>query len=400
MRHIRVFDVLDERRPPVRRAGVPQGARRASRTGFAATWTGNLGRSAGDGVHCVAPDGRLLGSIKVPFTVANLTFGGRNRARLFICASHTLYAIYTNQRGAWHGCPGPDRSSNEDVPMTRRMVAGAVLGLCAALALSGPRRGRHRHRPQPGGVRVRVVVAGGGFGGLEAASHLAGRPGVDLTVIDPTGQHLFQPLLYQVATAALAPEDIVSPLPSVLPGMRVIERAVTGIDAASRRVLTDGLAVPYDTLVLATGSQPSYFGHGEWGETALPLKTLRDAMDVAGQDPRRVRGRGRDGADRARALTFLLVGGGATGVEMAGSIAELAQEMLGQEFHSVQGMQAADHDGGSRRQSAVGLCAGLDCARDTGPAAHGGRGAAGHQGDRGAAGGRHARGRNGARRGR
>ncbi len=208
------------------------------------------------------------------------------------------------------------------------LIAALVGG--AALALSRPAPKRRRERT------VRVVVVGAGFGGLNAAMRLAGRPGVDLTVIDSHNHHLFQPLLYQTATAALAPSDIATPLRGILhPGerTRVLLGTVTGVDTASREVVWDGGRLPYDELIVATGSVPSYFGHDDWARSAPGLKTLDDAIHLR----RRIlmafeRAAGAGKADRARLLTFVLIGAGPTGVEMAGAIAELAQDLLTHDY--------------------------------------------------------------------
>ncbi len=182
----------------------------------------------------------------------------------------------------------------------------------------------------------RVVVVGAGFGGLSTALPLSRAPAIDLTVIDAQNHHLFQPLLYQVATAALSPADIAGPVRDIIPALprtHVMMGAVTGIDTAARHVVCDGQRVPYDELVIATGSQPSYFGHDDWAAFAPGLKTLHDALDLRGRillaferacvtdDP----------AERERMLTFVLIGAGPTGVEMAGSIAELSRETLAQD---------------------------------------------------------------------
>ena len=184
----------------------------------------------------------------------------------------------------------------------------------------------------------RVVVVGAGFGGLEAAKELAGKPGVDLTVIDSHNHHLFQPLLYQVATAALSPEDIASPVRGLLPGgdhTRVLMDTVTGVDTAARRVvLRGGDSVPYDELIIATGSETSYFGHDGWTRAAPGLKSLQDALGLR-QRILSALERAAETAnevERIRLLTFVLIGGGPTGVEMAGSIAELTRQMLARDY--------------------------------------------------------------------
>jgi NADH:ubiquinone reductase (H+-translocating) len=192
---------------------------------------------------------------------------------------------------------------------------------------------------EPPADRPRVVIVGAGFGGLAAAKGLAAAP-VEVTVIDRRNYHLFQPLLYQVATATLSPADIAAPIRGVLrrqANTEVVLDEVTGVDLAGRRVLArDGDARPFDYLVLATGSEYSYFGHERegWPRLAPGLKTLDDATSIrrrlllaferaeACADP----------AERRRLLTFVLVGGGPTGVEMAGAVAEVARSALARDF--------------------------------------------------------------------
>ena len=128
----------------------------------------------------------------------------------------------------------------------------------------------------------RVVIIGAGFGGLEAAKHLARKP-VNVTVIDRTNHHLFQPLLYQVATAALSPADIAAPIRGVLgkdKNMEVILAEVRSIDTEARTVQIDERPIPYDYLIVATGSRHSYFGHPEWEKLAPGLKSLEDAVEI------------------------------------------------------------------------------------------------------------------------
>ncbi len=222
-------------------------------------------------------------------------------------------------------------------PLLFALAGAATAGLLAS-------RGAPQTRLRPARSRVRrsrrpvcrVVVVGAGFGGLAAASRLAGRPGIHLTVIDVQNYHLFQPLLYQVATAALAPGDIASPVRSIFPespSVKVLMDRVTGVDTDARHVLCGGQAVPYDELIIATGSQPSYFGHADWAGTAPSLKTLDDALSLRQQilDVFEQAASGNP-ADRERLLTFVLIGGGPTGVEMAGSIAELARGTLPRDF--------------------------------------------------------------------
>ena len=185
-----------------------------------------------------------------------------------------------------------------------------------------------------------VVIVGAGFGGLEVAHRLAGAP-VRITIIDQRNYHLFQPLLYQVATASLAASEIAWPIRHLFRERKEITTllaVVMGIDSGDKRVLfEDGGAVSYDTLVLATGAQHAYFGHDEWEPHAPGLKTLEDAITIR----RRVllslerAERETDPACRAALLTFVIVGGGPTGVELAGTIAELAHENLPKDFRHI-----------------------------------------------------------------
>ncbi len=191
-----------------------------------------------------------------------------------------------------------------------------------------------------GKPRPRVVVIGGGFGGMNAVTHLGSSP-VEVTLIDRRNFHLFQPLLYQVATGALSPANIAAPLRSIVrrqANTRVLMAEVDGFDLAGKRVvLTDGDAVPFDTLVLATGSTHHYFGNDKWAERAPGLKTVEDATEIR----RRILSaferaeREADPAVRRRLLTFVVVGGGPTGVEMAGAISELSRATMRRDFRAV-----------------------------------------------------------------
>src|SRR3979411_126733 len=186
----------------------------------------------------------------------------------------------------------------------------------------------------------RVVIVGAGFGGLETAYRLAGAP-VSVTLVDRRNHHLFQPLLYQVATASLATSEIAWPIRYLLrgrPDVTTLFATVSGVDATEKRVLLDeGDALPYDTLVLATGARHAYFGHDEWEPFAPGLKTLEDATTLR----RRIlvaferAERESDPARRAALLTFVIIGAGPTGVELAGTIAELAQDTLPPDFRNV-----------------------------------------------------------------
>lgn len=186
----------------------------------------------------------------------------------------------------------------------------------------------------------RVIIVGAGFGGLACAQALGGKP-VKVTIVDRRNYHLFVPLLYQVATAALSPADIARPIRRILgryQNIEVVLGTVTGVDTAARRVrLAGGNELSYDKLVVATGSDYSYFGHPEWAEFAPGPKTLEDA--------RRIRAHlliaferaeaSRDQAEQDALMTTVIVGGGPTGVEMAGSVAELARHALARDFRTI-----------------------------------------------------------------
>ena len=185
-----------------------------------------------------------------------------------------------------------------------------------------------------------VVIIGGGFGGLTAAKRLRGQP-VRVTLLDRHNYHLFQPLLYQVATATLSPGDIASPIRWIFrraQNIRVLLGEAGSIGPAQRRVaLADGGSLEYDFLIVATGSSHTYFGHDGWASCAPGLKTLEDALEMR----RRIllaferAERESDPARRQELLTFVLIGGGPTGVELAGTLAEIARHTLRHEFRSI-----------------------------------------------------------------
>ncbi|CAN5245237.1 NAD(P)/FAD-dependent oxidoreductase [soil metagenome] len=184
-----------------------------------------------------------------------------------------------------------------------------------------------------------VVIIGAGFGGLEAAKKL-GSEELQLTVIDRTNYHLFQPLLYEVATAALSPADIAAPIRAVLtkhPNIEVMLAEVQAIDVETRTLRTVEREIRYDYLILATGSRHSYFGNDEWEKIAPGLKSLEDAVEIR----RRLlmafeyAEKMNDEAARKAAMTFAIIGGGPTGVEMAGAIAEISRYTLAKDFHHI-----------------------------------------------------------------
>ena len=190
----------------------------------------------------------------------------------------------------------------------------------------------------------RVVIVGGGFGGLYAAKRL-GRAPISLTLIDRRNFHLFQPLLYQVATGALSPGEIASPLRAVVGRNRnteVVLGEVRDLDAANHRVILDEGAVPYDELIVATGATHSYFGNDQWAALAPGLKTIEDATSIrarlltaferAEREP--------DAAQRRAWLNFVIVGGGPTGVELAGALGEIANDTLRHDFRHIDPAEA------------------------------------------------------------
>ena len=187
---------------------------------------------------------------------------------------------------------------------------------------------------------VHVIVVGGGFGGLNAAKILCGKKDVHLTVIDKRNHHLFQPLLYQVATAGLSPAEIAVPIRAILSGTQNTEvflGSVLGVNLKEKKLTTSFAEIKYDYLLLACGSQQSYFGHEEWKEFAPGLKTVEDATEIR----RRVllafelAERENDPEKLKSLLTFVIVGGGPTGVELAGAIGEITRYTLSRDFHKI-----------------------------------------------------------------
>jgi NADH:ubiquinone reductase (H+-translocating) len=191
--------------------------------------------------------------------------------------------------------------------------------------------------PQP---LPHIVIVGAGFAGLDAARALS-RADVSVTIVDRHNHHVFQPLLYQVATAALSPGDIASPIRWILrrqANVRVLLAAVQAVDTRNKAVLLDdGEQIPYDYLIMAPGATHSYFGHDEWGQHAPGLKTLDDAlalrrrMLLAFEEAERETDPGR----KRHLLTFVIIGGGPTGVELAGALAEIARHALREEFDTI-----------------------------------------------------------------
>jgi NADH:quinone reductase (non-electrogenic) len=193
--------------------------------------------------------------------------------------------------------------------------------------------------------RWRVIIVGGGFGGLRAAQALKSAP-VDVTLLDRRNYHLFQPLLYQVATGSLSPGEIAAPLRSVLSrqhNTRVLLGEVVDLDPLSKRVLlADGASFEYDSLIVATGSQSSYYGHDAWREWAPGMKSVEEATNIRHKIlyAFEVAERISDPVRRRAWLTFVIVGAGATGVELAGAIGEIARQTLKNDFRSIRPEEA------------------------------------------------------------
>ncbi len=186
----------------------------------------------------------------------------------------------------------------------------------------------------------RVVIVGGGFGGLCAAMKLAGVNGVEVTMIDRRNHHLFQPLLYQVAMAGLSPAEIAYPIRTIFSGkrnVRVLLARATGVDLQRKMLRTDDAEIPYDNLILACGARHSYFGHNEWETYAPGLKSLEEATEIrrrvltafelAEKEP--------DPEKQRKLLTFVVVGGGPTGVELAGALGEISRFTLSKDFRRI-----------------------------------------------------------------
>ena len=189
-----------------------------------------------------------------------------------------------------------------------------------------------------------VVIVGAGFGGLEAAKKLACKD-VRVTVIDRTNYHLFQPLLYQVATAALSPADIAAPIRAILSKCRNVEvilAEVESVDVDAKKVKTVDLQIDYDYLIVATGARHSYFGHSEWEKLAPGLKSLEDAVELrrrilmAFEYAEKIT----DEKARSAAMNFVIIGGGPTGVELAGAIAEISRHTLARDFRHINPSEA------------------------------------------------------------
>jgi NADH dehydrogenase len=190
----------------------------------------------------------------------------------------------------------------------------------------------------------RVVIIGGGFGGLSAARQLKHAP-VEVTLLDRCNYHLFQPLLYQVATGALSPANIAAPLRHVLKNQKntkVLLAEATHIDAANRRVILSDGVIEYDTLVVATGASHQYFGHDEWAQFAPGLKTIEDATDMRSRILLAFEAAERElDSEKLKAwMTFVIVGAGPTGAELAGTLGEIANDTLRHDFRNINPSEA------------------------------------------------------------
>ena len=206
--------------------------------------------------------------------------------------------------------------------------------------------GKTAHHASPAAAH-RVVIVGAGFGGLNAAEKLASAP-VKITVIDRKNYHTFQPLLYQVATAGLSPGEIAAPIRSILrhhANVEVLMAEVTGFDLERRVVKTEDQEVPYDSLIVAAGASHAYFGHEEWEPFAPGLKTIEDAIEIRRRvllafelaERRAAAGEGND------PLNFVVVGAGPTGVELAGTLAEICRHALANDFRAIDPRRARIH---------------------------------------------------------
>src|SRR5271165_5597244 len=193
-------------------------------------------------------------------------------------------------------------------------------------------------------ARPRVVILGGGFGGLSAARKLKNAP-VDVTLIDRCNYHLFQPLLYQVATGSLSPANITGPLRQVLrknKNTTVLLAEAIDIDAANHRVILSDGVIEYDTLVVATGSSHQYFGHDEWEKFAPGLKTIEDATNMRARILLAFEAAERESNPEKLKewMTFIIVGGGPTGAELAGALGEIANDTLKHDFRHINPSEA------------------------------------------------------------
>ena len=216
-------------------------------------------------------------------------------------------------------------------------TAPASAGTPITAANTQPVGGRRSGRP-------RVVVVGGGFAGLEAVKIFKGED-VDVCLVDRSNHHLFQPLLYQVATAGLVPADIARPLREIFrhqENVRVVLTEVQRVDVAARKVVTEDLVLDYDFLILATGSRHSYFGHDDWEKFAPGLKNLADAVNIRTRMliAFEIAEKAIEQSERDAAMTFVIVGGGPTGVEMAGAISEIARHTMTRDFRHIKSSNA------------------------------------------------------------
>lgn len=217
------------------------------------------------------------------------------------------------------------------------------MGICDGMPNSKPLTARHHLSLIPFRM-THVVIIGAGFAGLEAAKRLRHAP-VRITVIDRRNHHLFQPMLYQVATAGLSPAHIAAPIRSILSksvNTEVILAQVNSIDAASRTLSTDQGPVSFDILILATGATHSYFGHDAWSAVAPGLKTIDDALEIRRRFLLAFEAAERetDEARRRALMTFIIIGAGPTGVETAGAIAEIARTVIRRDFRHIDTSQA------------------------------------------------------------
>ena len=191
--------------------------------------------------------------------------------------------------------------------------------------------------PTSGSPRPKVIIVGAGFGGLTAARHIAKLP-VQVTVLDRRNHHIFQPLLYQVATAGLSPGEIAAPIRSILrglPNVEVLLEEVIDFKLEQKQIITKEQALDYDFLIIASGAMHAYFGHDEWEPLAPGLKTIEDALEIRRRVLLAFELAERQNPPDKSPLQFVVVGAGPTGVELAGTLAEIAHHALNHEFRNI-----------------------------------------------------------------
>ena len=316
---------IDAGRSLLERAGRPDATPTGPIPVGAAVHTGMafVGSTATDGV---VSDFTALGDV-VNTTARLATVAASRRAARLGRGGHGSRGGRRRRRTSHRRGPGPDRTDGRHLDPGRRPAGRVGIGVVSA--------------PDPSTDRHRVVIVGGGFAGLYAAKSLGDDDRLSVTLVDRRNFHLFQPLLYQVATGALSPGEIAQPLRAILRKKRrttVLLGEAVGLDPDAREViLSDGGTVAYDSLIVATGARHSYFGHEAWQPFAPGLKTIEDAIEIR----RRIliafeaAEREADPAKQREWMTFVVVGGGPTGVELAGALGEIANDTLRRDFRAI-----------------------------------------------------------------